>query len=710
MKKLLLTLIVLAGALWPVQPSVAEPMTYYSYLTHHEITELGELRWFWTPDTMWGTVRTNDFLGIMYTPHFMGRVMSSQREYRRYNANELDSIFLGGLSLGVPPYEFPRTMPRLRENALIIHNQGLQGRELMTWIKLRGRNGIDVYQYPLGMAPSESLAIRIAPPQDRIIWVDGLLELEGTLSGRLTVGASHDIYLVDDVRYEDADAHTGDFDEANEQSMIAVVSERNILIKDNLRNGMQNGIEEEPDNWNRHSIVLNGSYIALGESFEIEHMNDEWDLYKSPTSPDERGKIYLKGGIAQRRKGYVHRSNHVGTGYSKMYRYDYRLERDAPPGFRPGEYSDIHGEYERLLLFHGPYDIEATRVGTLIVQEGVTVRIHGVGALLVTDSLIVQGTAERPAVFEGANGGGALRVNQAGAFVSIEHAQFADDVELEVDGERVSVNRCSFDAPVYLAGRTEVDSSSFKATLSIVGHDAVKVSRSLFRNGLIVGGNADTSLVLNNTIVGARGAGVRNRAGGSVTLTNNIIAGNRWGVFNERREPLTLKYNCLFDNYNDNYVECSAGEGSLEVDPRFENMRREDFQLGWGSPCIDAGDPASLRDPDGSRADMGAYYFDHILGAPTDNFGLRILDFGLSAAPNPFNSTTFVRVLLSKPGNIKLMVKDLTGRTVDLISEATLSAGEKTIPLNANSWPTGVYIVRVEAGSKAHSLKVVKID
>ncbi|MFH1861684.1 MAG: T9SS type A sorting domain-containing protein, partial [bacterium] len=45
------------------------------------------------------------------------------------------------------------------------------------------------------------------------------------------------------------------------------------------------------------------------------------------------------------------------------------------------------------------------------------------------------------------------------------------------------------------------------------------------------------------------------------------------------------------------------------VNPLFVNPT-SDFHLQPGSPCIDAGDPASPPDPDGTIADMGAYYFD----------------------------------------------------------------------------------------------------
>jgi hypothetical protein len=53
-----------------------------------------------------------------------------------------------------------------------------------------------------------------------------------------------------------------------------------------------------------------------------------------------------------------------------------------------------------------------------------------------------------------------------------------------------------------------------------------------------------------------------------------------------------------------------AGTGNLAADPAFWRAEESDFHLRPGSPCIDAGDPASPLDPDGSRADMGAHPFD----------------------------------------------------------------------------------------------------
>ena len=52
------------------------------------------------------------------------------------------------------------------------------------------------------------------------------------------------------------------------------------------------------------------------------------------------------------------------------------------------------------------------------------------------------------------------------------------------------------------------------------------------------------------------------------------------------------------------------GEGNIDDDPEFVDPDDDDFHLEDGSPCINTGNPDSPEDPDGTRADMGAYpYF-----------------------------------------------------------------------------------------------------
>ncbi|MCK4357569.1 MAG: right-handed parallel beta-helix repeat-containing protein, partial [Candidatus Cloacimonetes bacterium] len=77
-------------------------------------------------------------------------------------------------------------------------------------------------------------------------------------------------------------------------------------------------------------------------------------------------------------------------------------------------------------------------------------------------------------------------------------------------------------------------------------------------------------------------------------------------------------------------------DGNIDADPLFADPESGDFHLTWAnfpihdptkSPCIDTGDPSSSPDPDGTYADMGAFYFDqgpHI--PPGDVSGIWTID------------------------------------------------------------------------------------
>ena len=89
-----------------------------------------------------------------------------------------------------------------------------------------------------------------------------------------------------------------------------------------------------------------------------------------------------------------------------------------------------------------------------------------------------------------------------------------------------------------------------------------------------------------------------------------------------------INYNCLDTSY--------SGEGNIVLDPQFIDPMNYDFNLQNTSPCIDAGNPdydndsiswyldVDDQDPDSTRFDMGAHYYDQPVFAlfeVTDNNG-----------------------------------------------------------------------------------------
>lgn len=51
------------------------------------------------------------------------------------------------------------------------------------------------------------------------------------------------------------------------------------------------------------------------------------------------------------------------------------------------------------------------------------------------------------------------------------------------------------------------------------------------------------------------------------------------------------------------------GTGNFSADPLFVDAAADNFRLQAISPCVDAGDPTSPPDPDGTIADLGAFFF-----------------------------------------------------------------------------------------------------
>jgi len=106
----------------------------------------------------------------------------------------------------------------------------------------------------------------------------------------------------------------------------------------------------------------------------------------------------------------------------------------------------------------------------------------------------------------------------------------------------------------------------------------------------------------------------------AAAISNSIIYGNSGTqIRHERTEHrreflLTIEYTNLEGGREGiefiNEPEFDWGEGNIDDDPLFRNPDAGEYHLTSQSPCIDAGNPDSPEDPDETRADMGAFFFD----------------------------------------------------------------------------------------------------
>ena len=102
--------------------------------------------------------------------------------------------------------------------------------------------------------------------------------------------------------------------------------------------------------------------------------------------------------------------------------------------------------------------------------------------------------------------------------------------------------------------------------------------------------------------------GVSMANGGGVTLVDCVVWGNAgyqikaFGGIYGNGTSATCDYSCVEGGF--------AGVGNIAASPLFVDAGNRDFGLQMTSPCVDAGDPASAVDPDGTRADMGCFYYD----------------------------------------------------------------------------------------------------
>ncbi|SVD50017.1 uncharacterized protein METZ01_LOCUS402871, partial [marine metagenome] len=125
-------------------------------------------------------------------------------------------------------------------------------------------------------------------------------------------------------------------------------------------------------------------------------------------------------------------------------------------------------------------------------------------------------------------------------------------------------------------------------------------------------------VTISNNRAGHDGGGIYGRIDGEqllfdLTIINSIVSGNINNDGNMNNLYFDLGNNSVADGVEityslvENLWNWWEGEGNIDADPLFCDPENGAYSLAENSPCIDAGDPNSPLDPDGTIADMGAF-------------------------------------------------------------------------------------------------------
>jgi parallel beta-helix repeat protein len=206
--------------------------------------------------------------------------------------------------------------------------------------------------------------------------------------------------------------------------------------------------------------------------------------------------------------------------------------------------------------------------------------------------------------------------------------------------------------------------------------------------------------VINNTIAYNLRHGVF-CFNGNLTIYNNIIAENENKGIYIQNITVYPDYNDFWLNAQGDYFGCNPGFHDLNADPLFIDANAGDYNLSEGSPCIDAGNPLYIyNDPDGTRNDMGAwYFFQDIVVQPGKDEAPTSYNL-LTGHPNPFNQVVDLNLFLL-PGfapSGELEIFDISGRLVNAISlnPAVTNYRWNGVDFTGRSLPSGIYICRTE--------------
>ncbi len=337
---------------------------------------------------------------------------------------------------------------------------------------------------------------------------------------------------------------------------------------------------------------------------------------------------------------------------------EFRLSPGANLNVR-GKFSAMGSENRPVRIRRDPFAAPESRWGGMIFDR--------VAEAVVLKHVEIENTS---------NGDDASRrpaaLNAIESNVEVQSVIFKNSNQsIFVQGGELIVDACRFEALksercVEIVGaKTKIENSIFtninaENVVSLSGVTSAQVSNNQFfaidGTALLLKENSQDAHLENNVFLNCSQAGISLDENSSATLLRNIISRSKIAVAARNGASATVEHLTTFetdtaflaektlDGFSGGRITAKnsifsqtkseefvhdafssidqswslvesgivSGEGNIFGDPFFLAPGDGNFALSANSPAVDSGDPQSPLDPDGTRADMGAVFFDQI--------------------------------------------------------------------------------------------------
>lgn len=180
-----------------------------------------------------------------------------------------------------------------------------------------------------------------------VIHVTGKVAISGKVRGQITLAATSDIIIADNITYV---TNPGGTTPCNSpvRDMLGLFSGTDVIMAENLLNApMPTTSSGTFRTWsNRGSDEYVHAVILALSNFTVERFDqDPSDVEDCQGANNARGCLFLTGGIIQYTRGAVGQTN--GRGYIKRYQYDACAGANPPPYF-PTTGHFVRGHYYEI--------------------------------------------------------------------------------------------------------------------------------------------------------------------------------------------------------------------------------------------------------------------------------------------------------------------------------------------------------------------------